>query len=170
MKVWILIRYMSLLLFALPTGSLLAQNKASVGIKAQAEVINKTEIELVTIKDLEIEESMAREGVIRISAKYDSQAAVMVVKGRYNAKFRISFVPVVEIVNSIGPGKLLMHYDIYGYSRDNQSASEPIDAVERILQLDSDGKYYLWVGGRIDISKAMPGCYYGNFTIKIEYI
>lgn len=170
MKVLNTIRYLFALLLVLSEMPLLAQNKASVAIKAQAEVVNKTGIELVTIKDMEIDESMAREGIIRISAKYDSQAAVMMVKGIYNARFRVSFVPVVEIVNSIGTGKLLMHYDIYGYARDNQSASEPIDAVNRILQLESDGKYYLWVGGRIDISKAMPGCYYGNFTIKIEYI
>jgi len=92
------------------------------------------------------------------------------VKGRANARFRIKFAPIVEITNSAGNGTLLLKYEMVGYSSDNQGASEPIDATERILQMSSDSKYYFWVGGRIDISNARPGNYDGEFTIEIEYI
>jgi len=162
--------YILFILLTLSSIKLLAQDKNSISIKAQATVVDKSGIELVTIKDIDIDESMAHDGIIYVSAKLDPQAAVMVVKGRSNAKFRVSFVPVVEIVNTTGTGTLLLQYEIYGYPNDNQSASEPLDAVDLNLQIGSDKKYYFWVGGRIDISKASPGSYYGNFTIEIEYI
>ena len=77
---------------------------------------------------------------------------------------------MVEITNSTGNGTLLLQYEMYGFRSDNQGASEPIDAAERTLQISSESKYYLWVGGRIDISKARPGNYDGEFTIEIEYL
>ena len=147
-----------------------AQSKTSVTIKAQAEVIDQSGIELVTIKNMEIDLSMAHDGKIYVSALHDTQAAMMMVKGRANARFRIKFAPIVEITNSAGNGTLLLKYEMYGYSSDNQGAGEPIDATERILQMSSDSKYYFWVGGRIDISNARPGNYDGEFTIEIEYI
>lgn len=148
----------------------LQAQKTSVTIKAQATVIDKAEIELVTIKALDIDAGMAVNGVINVSAQRDGQAGVMMVKGRPNASFRISFTPVVEIPNSAGKGSLSLKYEMYGYTSDNQGASEPIDAAERTLVINNDGKYYFWLGGLIDISKARPGKYEGEFTLEIEYI
>jgi hypothetical protein len=59
---------------------------------------------------------------------------------------------------------------MYGYSSDNQGASEPIDAAARTLKINSSGQYYFWLGGLIDISQARPGKYEGEFTLEIEYI
>lgn len=150
--------------------TLMFAQKTSVNIKAEATVIDKSEIELVTIKDLEIDASNAVNGIINVSAQRDSKAAVMLVKGRAESQFRVTFTPNVEIPNSAGKGSLSMHYEMYGYSSDNQGASEPIDAAERTLKINSKGQYYLWLGGNIDISKASPGKYNGEFTIEIEYI
>jgi hypothetical protein len=163
------LRYIALLLLLLNAQTMPAQ-KTSVTIKAQATVIDKAEIELVTIKALDIDAGMAVNGVINVSAKRDGQAGVMLVKGRPDASFRISFTPVVEIQNSAGKGSLTLKYEMYGYSSDNQGASEPIDAAARTLKINSDGKYYFWLGGLIDISKARPGKYEGEFTLEIEYI
>ncbi len=148
----------------------LQAQKTSISIKAQATVIDKAEIELVTIKYLDIDAGMAVNGIINVSAKRDGQAGVMMVKGRPDASFRISFAPVVEIQNSTGKGSLTLKYEMYGYTSDNQGASEPIDAAARTLKINSDGKYYFWLGGLIDISKARPGKYEGEFTLEIEYI
>ena len=114
--------------------------------------------------------SMARNGKIYISALHNTQAAVMMIKGRANAKFRVKYIPVVEIMNTTGNGTLILQYEMYGYPSDNQGAGEPIDATERVLQISSESKYYFWLGGRIDISNARPGNYDGEFTIEIEYI
>jgi len=164
------LRYLFLILLVTLSVTLLAQQTTSVSVKAQATVVDKSEIELVTIRNLEIDMSLAHDGKIYVSAQRDANAAVMMVKGRADAKFRVKFTPVVEIVNSNGKGTLSLHYEMYGYSTDNQGASEPINAAERTLQIGSDSKYYFWVGGRIDVSNARPGSYDGEFTIEIEYI
>jgi len=155
---------------ALLSMTLPAQERTSVSIKAQANVIDRSGIELITIKNMDVDVSMARNGKIYVSALHDAQAAEMMVKGRANAKFRVTFPAVVEITNTTGKGSLVLYYEMYGYPNDNQEASEPIDAVERTLQISSESKYYFWVGGRIDISKAGPGNYDGEITIEIEYI
>ena len=147
-----------------------AQNKTSVSIKAQATVIDKSEIELVTIKNMDIYADLAVNGIVTVSPKSDPTAAIMIVKGKSDARFRISFMSEREILNRTGEGKLIMHYDMYGYKSDNQSASEKINAAERALQIGSDGKYFLWIGGTVNISSARPGTYDGEFTIEIEYI
>jgi len=164
-----LFRYILPILLLMSAFTLQAQ-KTSVSIKAQATVIDKAEIELVTIKYLDIDAGMAVNGIINVSAKRDGQAGVMMVKGRPDASFRISFAPVVQIQNSAGKGSLTLKYEMYGYSSDNQAASEPIDAAARTLKINSDGQYYFWLGGIIDISKARPGKYEGEFTLEIEYI
>jgi len=164
-----LFRYILPILLLMSAFTLQAQ-KTSVSIKAQATVIDKAEIELVTIKYLDIDAGMAVNGIINVSAKRDGQAGVMMVKGRPDASFRISFAPVVQIQNSAGKGSLTLKYEMYGYSSDNQAASEPIDAAARTLKVNSVGQYYFWLGGQIDISKARPGKYEGEFTLEIEYI
>lgn len=165
-------RYILPILLALSAMTLNAQelNYSAISIKTQATVVDKSQIELVTIKNIDIDESAAVNGIIYVSPKYDSKAAVMMVKGKSNAKIRVKFPPVVEIMNTTGSGRLLLHYEIYGYPGDNQSASQPIDAVENTLQMSSDRKYFFWIGGRIDINQASPGSYDGEFTIQIEYI
>lgn len=164
------IRYLFFILLAFPSMTMMAQNKTSVSITAQATVIDNSGIELVTIKNMDIDVGMAIDGKIYVSAKRDASAAMMMLKGRANAKFRVTFPPMVKIANSTGTGTLTLYYEMYGYQSDNQSASEPIDAVERNLQISSDSKYYFWVGGRVDINNARPGNYNGEFTLQIEYI
>ena len=170
MKVLKYIRCLILILLVYATMTMSAQNKTSVYIKAQATVIDKSEIELITLKNMDIDLSMARDGKIYVSALHNAQAAVMMVKGRANARFRIKFAPEVYITNRTGNGTLLLKYEMYGYPSDNQGAGEPIDATEKILQMSNESKYYFWIGGRIDISNALPGNYDGEFTIEIEYM
>jgi len=165
-----LYNYILPIMLLLPALTMDAQKSTSVSIKATATVVDKAEIELVTIKQLDIDAGMAVNGIINVSAKRDGQAGVMMVKGRPDASFRISFAPVVQIQNRAGKGSLTLKYEMYGYSSDNQGASEPIDAAARTLKINSDGQYYFWLGGIIDISKARPGKYEGEFTLEIEYI
>jgi len=155
-------------LSALPV--LMAQNHGSVSIKASAIVVEQAEIELITIKDLELDESMALDGKIYIAAQYDPKSGVMLVKGRPNANIRISYLPEMLLENSFGRGVLKFYYEVYGYPEDNQSASERLDAVDRMMRFSDQGHYYLWVGGHIDISKARSGSYEGEFTLEIEYL
>jgi len=163
------LRYILPILLLLPMLTIRAQER-SVSIKASATVVDKTELELVTMKDLDIDASTAVNGKVYISAQRDTKSALMIVKGKVDASFRVTFTPLVEIPNSTGKGSLLIKYEMVGSQTDNQSASEPIDAAERTLKISSEGRYYFWLGGQIDISNARPGKYNGNFTIEIEYI
>lgn len=156
------------MLSALPV--LMAQDHGSVSIKASAIVVEQAEIELVTIKDLELDESMAVDGKIYIAAQYDPKSGVMLVKGRPNANIRITYLPEMLLTNSFGKGELKFYYEVYGYPDDNQSASEPLNAVDRMMRFSEQGNFYLWVGGHIDISNAWPGSYEGEFTLEIEYL
>lgn len=147
-----------------------AQQKMSMSIKAQATVIEQSGIELITIKNMDIDPGLAVEGKVYISSHRDASAAVMMIKGKANARFRVNYTPVVRIANTSGPGFLTLRYEMRGFQSDNQSASEPIDAAVRTLQLSSDSKYYFWVGGTVDVRNARPGTYDGEFTIEVEYI
>ncbi len=164
------IYYLLFILLAFPFLTMTAQNRTSVSIKAQATVVDNSNIELLTIKNMDIDARQAVDGKIYVSAQRDASAAQMLIKGKANAKFRVTFSPVVEITNTTGTGTLSLHYEVYGYRADNQGASEPIDAAERTLQISNDSKYYFWIGGHIDITNARPGNYDGEFTIEIEYV
>ncbi|MDP1623556.1 MAG: DUF4402 domain-containing protein [Bacteroidales bacterium] len=152
------------------TGILFAQKTDNITIKATARVMEIVEIEMVTIRDMQIEVSSAVDGIISIDPLHDPSAGVMMLKGRPEAQFRVTFLPMVDLQNTRGKGSLLFTYNVHGFSVDDQPAGEPIDAVDRILRFSDQGKYYLWIGGRIDISNARQGSYEGEFTLEIEYI
>jgi hypothetical protein len=164
------IRKLLFMLMLLAPTVLMAQDQGQISIKTTALVIEHSEIELITIKDLEIDESMAFEGKIYIAAQSDPKSGVMLVKGRPNANIRITYLPEMLLINSYGNGDLKFYYEVYGYPTDNQSASEPLEMVDRMMRLSKEGNYYLWVGGHIDFSNAWPGNYEGEFTLEIEYL
>jgi hypothetical protein len=147
-----------------------AQNSNTVSIKASATVIQKTGIEMVPLRNLEIDFSKAENNVINLNPLNDPQVGFMMIKGRPDAPFRVTFMQRVELSNSSGRGSLIFEYKVYGYSNNNQAASEPIDAAVRNIRFNSDGIYYLWIGGRINVARARPGNYVGEFTLEVEYI
>ena len=159
-----------ILLFLVIPQFIQAQHLGSISIKASATVIEQTEIELRTIKNLDLDESAAINGIITVSALTDPAAGVMVVKGKPNASFRITYLPQMVLTNTLGTGTLVINYEVYGYQQDNQKASAPLDAVDLMQRFNQDGLFYLWIGGRIDISDAKEGNYDGEFTLKVEYI
>jgi hypothetical protein len=76
----------------------------------------------------------------------------------------------MSLVNTSGDGTLVCKYSVSGFKSDNQRASQLLDQVERIVQFNENGEFYLWLGGRVDLTRARPGNYDGEFTIQIEYI
>ncbi len=160
---------MVICLWMVPFTAVIAQSP-SVSIKASARVVDMAEIEMITISDLQIDLNKAMNGIITIDPFSDSEAGVMMAKGRAGAYARITFEPETKLQNKFGKGEMIFTYKVNGYMMNNQEASEPLDAVERMIQLNADGNYYLWIGGQIDVSNARPGSYAGEFTLEIEYI
>ncbi|HRZ48382.1 MAG TPA: hypothetical protein P5338_03200 [Bacteroidales bacterium] len=142
----------------------------SISIKASATVIDKKEIELITLNDLQIDESMADNGIIFVSSKLDAHAGKMLVKGRSGDQVLLNFQQELILYNTTGNGTLLFTYNICGYNADNQRAAEIYNTGEQKVTLSQTGEFYIWIGGRIDISSALPGHYDGEFTIEIEYV
>ncbi len=162
---WIII---TLVFFSSMITTLHAQNVIS--ITASAMVTSNSEIELVTIYNILIDETSADNGIIHISPVNDALAGKLLVKGQPDAVIRITFSQQPPLVNSNGKGTLVLHYEISGYNEDNQRASQLLDVLERSLKFNKKGEYYLWVGGRVDITNARPGSYEGEFTLEIEYL
>jgi hypothetical protein len=147
-----------------------AEAQNSVSIKATAIVVGMTDIEMITISNLYIDESQAIDGMVNISPINDALAGKILIKGQPDVIMNITFINQLALVNTSGNGTLVFNYAISGYALDNQLASQILDAVNRSLRFNSDGEFYLWIGGRADISNARPGSYEGEFTLAIEYM
>lgn len=142
----------------------------SISIQASATVIETREIEVVTIKDMIVDEAFAENGILNISPVTDLNAGVLLVKGRANAQMRITYTAQSALINNTGQGNLVFDYILSGFPSDNKQASEILDAQNHVPQFNEKGEYYLWVGGRVDLNNARPGNYDGDFTLQIEYI
>ena len=148
--------------------SLHSQN--SISIKASATVIDVAGIELITLKDMIVDEASADNKILDISPVSDEKAGKMLVRGKSNTTIRLTYVRDLFLVNAAGDGSIIFKYSVSGNRADNQGASQPLDQVERIVQFNEKGEYYLWLGGQVDLTNARPGSYNGEFTIQIEYI
>jgi hypothetical protein len=94
----------------------------------------------------------------------------MIAIGTPEAEFRLNYLPE-RILNQInGNGSLIFNYEISGNLEEDQATSELLDLDNRNLRFNSEGRFYIWVGGSIDLSNAAPGNYEGDFTIEIDYI
>jgi len=147
-----------------------SQSATYFNIRASATVIDVAEIETITLRHMDIDLARAVEGIIHIPAISDPAVGVMLVKGKPNTYARVTFIPIIELENLTGYGVLLFNYEVNGYKQNNQSASEPLDASERMIRFSAQGEYYLWIGGTLDIRNAHPGSYEGEFTLEIEYM
>jgi hypothetical protein len=133
-------------------------------------VVEATGIVLIPMQDMVIDEASARDGILNISPVNDAKAGKLLVKGKANTSIRLTYLNEIALVNSAGDGTLVCNYVVSGYKSDNQQASQPLDMVERVVQFNEKGEFYLWLGGTVDLTRARPGNYDGEFTIQIEYI
>ncbi len=164
-----------LILLLLVTVMLPAQNQndtgTSVNISASATVVGNG-IELETISDISILQAsrLQEEDEISINPVFDPEAGIMRASGQPNAQIRVSYLSEMEVARREGPGVIFFEYEVSGYPGDNQRESELLDLLEREVRFNEDGVYYFWIGGRINLSEALPGNYDGEFTIEIEYM
>jgi hypothetical protein len=146
------------------------KGQTSGNIRTAATVVEATGIELIPMKDMVIDEAGATNGILEISPVTDEKAGKMLVTGKPNSSVRLSYLDEMSLVNTAGEGTLVCKYVLSGHRTDNQRASQLLDQVERVVQFNDKGEYYLWLGGKVNLSNARPGSYDGEFTIQIEYI
>lgn len=151
------------------TSSLFAQNGNNISVNVSA-TVTPSSIELITIQSMNLSGEEAENDIITIDPLTSGNAGKMLAIGNPNTDFSISFLKNRELVRSGGNETLSFNYVITGNTIDDQSTAEILDQENRELEFNSEGEFYLWIGGNIDISTAEPGNYQGEFTLEIEYI
>lgn len=158
-----------LVTICLLTTSATAQNSDSeISINVSAELI--TSIEMITVQSMKLSEAEAVNSIIRINPQNSAFAGKIIAIGQPNAEIRVSFLEKRELTHNQSSSNLLFNYEVAGNSQDNQSSAEILERENRELKLNSEGEFFLWIGGSVDISTASPGNYQGDFTLEVDYI
>lgn len=149
-------------------GILFAQDESGYRIGVSASVVES--IEMVTQRDMQFGPVQPGQEQIVINPLTDSQTGKMIALGNPNARIKVSFVRERTLTSANGNQSLTFFYEIAGNDEDDQSSAELLQTDNRDLDLNSDGEYYFWIGGQVNIENAQPGKYNGDFTIEVEYI
>lgn len=145
-----------------------AQEISGMNIEVTANVIES--IELTTLQNMQFDDIQPGQEELSISPILDPNAGRMVAKGIPDARIRLSYLKEWTLTNDRDNSTLTFYYQLSGNDLENQSNSELLQANNRNLQFNSEGEYFIWIGGSVNISNAQPGNYEGEFTIEIEYI
>lgn len=161
----------SLCLFLLKTTPVLGQNggiNSDVSINVSANVISS--IEMITIQSMNLAQAEAENDRINIDPRNSSNAGKMIAIGNPNSEIRISYIEQRELTQQQSSETLLFNYQVVGSTEDDPSTAELLSRESRDFEFNEQGRFYLWIGGSVDISMATPGNYQGEFTVDIEYI
>lgn len=154
--------------FAIHTHAQGEGNKVSANINVSAEVIQS--IELITVNSMQFGNSQPGQREIYVNPINSVNAGYMIAVGTPEAEFRLNYLPERELTQVDGEANLNFIYEISGNDTEDQASSELLEYENRDLQFNDEGRYYIWVGGRVNLENAAPGNYEGDFTIEIDYI
>ena len=93
-----------------------------------------------------------------------------VAKGEPNARFTIAFPLRIELTHNENDNVIILEYIVTHSPRDDQQSAERVRQVSEEFVLNSEGEYYFWFGGRVDVSDATDGEYSGDLFLEVEYI
>jgi len=150
--------------------SILAQesNNFTVEVNIQANVIQT--LELITVNTMTFGNSQPGQQVIYVNPVNDLSAGFMIAAGTPGAEFRLDYELERQLNRIEGEGFLIFRYELSANAIEDQSSSQLIDYQDRNLRFNEQGRYYIWVGGEVNLENAQPGNYEGDFTIEIDYI
>jgi len=144
------------------------QDKITASVNVHANVIQS--IELITIHSLTFGDLQPGQKELYINPINNLNAGYMIALGTPAAAFRIDYVAEQRITQADGKGAITFSYEISGNTEENQATSEILKQENRNIMFNVDGRYYFWIGGRLDLKNAQPGNYQADFTIEIDYI
>lgn len=145
-----------------------AENAVSANIQIDASVIPS--IELITVNSMTFGNLQPGQREIYINPVSSLNAGFMIAVGMPDSEFRLNYLPERELTQTDGNATLTFTYEISGNTVENQSTSELLEVDNRNIRFNEEGRYYIWVGGRVNLENAEPGNYEGDFTIEIDYI
>ena len=166
MRIFLLLlaSFYSTFLFAQET----EQTTVSSNINIEARIVRS--IELITVKSMTFENDTPGRQDIYVNPITDVNSGFMIAVGTPDAEFRLNYFQQRSLTRIDGPGSITFTYEISGNDIEEQSTSEILQYDNRNIRFNTEGRYYIWVGGRVDLANAPPGSYQGDFTIEIDYI
>jgi len=144
--------------------------KKNISISVAATVMSTGSVEIVTLQNISVGGTSRLTGELFISPLTGDKAGLMMLKGKPGSVARVRCLLTEELQEINGNGCLVIHYQLSGYPGRVQHAAKIIDTGEVNVTFNEEGVYYLWIGGRIDLKRALPGIYRGQFTIEVEYL
>lgn len=148
-------------------GQSFSPTEMNVTISAQ---VQSTAIELITLQTMDFHGLGSQQQQLEVHPIISERAGKMVALGDPNSSFRVSFLQSREFTNINGTGVIQIDYRVAGYSIDEQENADELEPESRELLFNEDGEFYFWVGGQVNLQRATPGSYEGEFTLEIEYL
>src|SRR5699024_6159579 len=123
-------------------------------VNVTAQIISR--VEVITLQNILFKESSFDKNIIDVSPIKDTNAGFLKASGKAGAQVRIMY-PIEKIVNrSAGNGSLQINYSVAVNGTNDQSTANLVLKKGNIYNLNENGELFLWVGGRVDISNAVP--------------
>lgn len=149
---------------------LYAQNNESKTVTISVSATVNATIELFTIQTFDFRSQDIELSILSIDPIVNPSAGKMLARGTPNSEIRINYLQTRELVHTQTNQVLFFEYIVAGNNVDEQENSELLSQEARDFSFNEDGEFYIWVGGRVDLSTAQPGSYEGEFNLEIEYI
>lgn len=162
----------SVVIFLIFSPFAIAQSSAEHAVSAtiRVDAVVTPSIELITVNSMTVGNMQPGQREIYVNPVNSSNAGFMIAVGMPDSEFRLNYLSKRELTQSNGNATLTFIYELSGNSVENQSTSELLGVDNRNIRFNEEGRYYLWVGGRVNLENAKPGNYEGDFTIEIDYI
>ncbi len=160
---------LTLFILLLWAGGLAAQSR-DASLRVQISATLDSSIEVETISNISFGRVIPGMEELVINPRLDPGAGLLRVSGRPNSIIRVSFLEQREIYRVGGGQPLLFTYIVSGGTENNQLNSEPITTENRQLTLSSQGEYFFWIGGRLNLAGIDIGEYEGEFALEIDYL
>lgn len=161
---------LTVLVFLLNFVSTFAQAAEPQAVSISVSATVSSALDLYTLQTVDFRYEDVVQNVLSVDPISNSSAGKMVARGMPDTGIRISFLQNRELVNVDTNHVLLFEFFVAGNNQDEQESAEIITPDNRDLTFNDEGEFYIWVGGRVDLSTAQPGSYDGDFNIEIEYI
>jgi len=144
--------------------------RKTLPVNVTVTVINNFPVQLTTLNNMKIPADIGNDNEIYISPVSSSFAGLLRANGIPDAKVRMSYMINELLWEENGNGTISIQYEMSGNDRWFQESSRLINTGEAVFNIGSNGIYYLWVGGYVNIVEAGVGRYHGKFTLEIEYL
>jgi hypothetical protein len=140
----------------------------SANVNISATIIRS--IELITVNSITFGNTQPGQIEVFVNPVTDVNAGFMIAVGTPGAEFRLDYFQERQLNNTTSPGFINFRYEISTNDVEDQGSSIYLNYEDRNLRFNDVGKFYIWVGGRVNLENATPGNYEGDFTIEIDYI